>query len=215
MRISMGIAWLVIVAAEMLVGGTGIGYFVWNEWNNLNLANVIFAILTIGVVGMAARPRHRATAEARDLRGLAHGLPRSTGPLENLPGEGRQAGAGVRARSTSRSSRASSSASSATRAAARPPSSTSSPGLDTRERGHGDHGPPRGRGPERSTAAWCSRGHALMPWLSVMSNIAFAVKLALAGLEPHPGRRCTARSSSTWSASPARSTRSRRSSPAA
>jgi nitrate/nitrite transport system permease protein len=34
MRISMGIAWLVIVAAEMLVGGTGIGYFVWNEWNN-------------------------------------------------------------------------------------------------------------------------------------------------------------------------------------
>jgi nitrate/nitrite transport system permease protein len=53
MRISMGIAWLVIVAAEMLVGGTGIGYFVWNEWNNLSLTNVIFAILMIGVVGMA------------------------------------------------------------------------------------------------------------------------------------------------------------------
>jgi nitrate/nitrite transport system permease protein len=52
MRISMGIAWLVIVAAEMLVGGTGVGYFVWNEWNNLSLPNVIFAILTIGVVGM-------------------------------------------------------------------------------------------------------------------------------------------------------------------
>ena len=52
MRISIGIAWLVIVAAEMLVGGTGIGYFVWNEWNNLNLTNVIFAILVIGVVGM-------------------------------------------------------------------------------------------------------------------------------------------------------------------
>ncbi|GAB3184900.1 nitrate ABC transporter permease [Hydrogenophaga aquatica] len=52
MRISMGIAWLVIVAAEMLVGGTGIGYFVWNEWNNLSLTNVIFAILTIGLVGM-------------------------------------------------------------------------------------------------------------------------------------------------------------------
>jgi nitrate/nitrite transport system permease protein len=52
MRISMGIAWLVIVAAEMLVGGTGIGYFVWNEWNNLSLSNVIFAILMIGVVGM-------------------------------------------------------------------------------------------------------------------------------------------------------------------
>jgi nitrate/nitrite transport system permease protein len=53
MRISMGIAWLVIVAAEMLVGNLGIGYFVWNEWNNLSLANVIFAILAIGVVGMA------------------------------------------------------------------------------------------------------------------------------------------------------------------
>lgn len=52
MRISMGIAWLVIVAAEMLVGGTGIGYFVWNEWNNLSITNVIFAILMIGVVGM-------------------------------------------------------------------------------------------------------------------------------------------------------------------
>jgi nitrate/nitrite transport system permease protein len=51
-RISIGIAWLVIVAAEMLVGGTGIGYFVWNEWNNLNLTNVILAILVIGVVGM-------------------------------------------------------------------------------------------------------------------------------------------------------------------
>lgn len=52
MRISMGIAWLVIVAAEMLVGGTGIGYFVWNEWNNLSLTSVMFAILMIGLVGM-------------------------------------------------------------------------------------------------------------------------------------------------------------------
>ena len=52
MRISIGIAWLVIVAAEMLVGGTGVGYYVWNEWNNLDLTSVIFSILTIGVVGM-------------------------------------------------------------------------------------------------------------------------------------------------------------------
>jgi nitrate/nitrite transport system permease protein len=52
MRISMGIAWLVIVAAEMLVGGTGIGYFVWNEWNNLSLTNVMFAIGVIGITGM-------------------------------------------------------------------------------------------------------------------------------------------------------------------
>ncbi len=52
MRISMGISWLVIVAAEMLVGGTGIGYYVWNEWNNLDLSSVVFSILMIGIVGM-------------------------------------------------------------------------------------------------------------------------------------------------------------------
>jgi nitrate/nitrite transport system permease protein len=52
MRISMGIAWLVIVAAEMLIGGNGVGYFLWNEWNNLSLANVLFAVALIGVVGM-------------------------------------------------------------------------------------------------------------------------------------------------------------------
>jgi len=52
MRISIGIAWLVIVAAEMLVGGTGIGYFVWNEWNNLSITNIIVAILFIGFFGL-------------------------------------------------------------------------------------------------------------------------------------------------------------------
>ena len=52
MRISMGIAWLVIVAAEMLIGGTGLGYYERNEWNNLSLSNVIFEVLLIGLVGM-------------------------------------------------------------------------------------------------------------------------------------------------------------------
>ena len=52
LRIGIGLSWLAIVAAEMLVGGTGIGYFVWNEWNNLSITNVIIAILLIGVVGM-------------------------------------------------------------------------------------------------------------------------------------------------------------------
>ena len=52
MRISMGIAWLVIVAAEMLVGNLGIGYFVWNEWNNLSISNILTALLAIGLVGM-------------------------------------------------------------------------------------------------------------------------------------------------------------------
>jgi nitrate/nitrite transport system permease protein len=52
MRISIGIAWLVIVAAEMLVGGTGIGYWVWNQWNNLSIADIVIAILMIGLVGL-------------------------------------------------------------------------------------------------------------------------------------------------------------------
>ena len=52
LRISIGSAWVAIVAAEMLIGGTGIGYFVWNEWNNLQLTSVIFAILLTGFVGL-------------------------------------------------------------------------------------------------------------------------------------------------------------------
>lgn len=52
LRISIGIAWLVIVAAEILVGGSGIGYFVWNEWNNLKITSIITAILVIGLVGL-------------------------------------------------------------------------------------------------------------------------------------------------------------------
>ncbi len=52
MRISIGIAWLVIVAAEMVVGQSGIGYFVWNEWNNLQIASIIVAIVLIGAVGL-------------------------------------------------------------------------------------------------------------------------------------------------------------------
>jgi len=53
LRVSMGVAWLVIIAAEMLIGGRGIGYFVWNEWNNLNISNIIICILIIGLVGIA------------------------------------------------------------------------------------------------------------------------------------------------------------------
>lgn len=51
MRISMGTAWLVIVAAEMLLG-SGIGYFIWNEWNNLSLPNIFAAIIVIGFAGL-------------------------------------------------------------------------------------------------------------------------------------------------------------------
>lgn len=52
MRIALGIAWLVIVAAEMLIGGIGMGYLVWNEWNGLRLDNMLVAVIAIGFVGM-------------------------------------------------------------------------------------------------------------------------------------------------------------------
>jgi nitrate/nitrite transport system permease protein len=51
-RLSVGTAWLVIVAAEMLTGGVGIGFWVWDEWNNLNVQHIIVAIFVIGIVGL-------------------------------------------------------------------------------------------------------------------------------------------------------------------
>ena len=83
MRISIGIAWLVIVAAEMLVGGTGIGYFVWNEWNNLSITNVITAILVIGDGRHAARPDSRAHHAARDVSGVTLVVTCSISPAES------------------------------------------------------------------------------------------------------------------------------------
>ncbi|MFN3612126.1 nitrate ABC transporter permease [Tepidimonas sp.] len=52
-RLSVGTAWLVIVAAEMLTGGVGIGFWVWDEWNNLNVQHILVAIFVIGMVGLA------------------------------------------------------------------------------------------------------------------------------------------------------------------
>lgn len=51
-RLSIGVAWLVIVAAEMLTGGVGLGFWVWDEWNNLNVAHIIIAIFVVGFVGL-------------------------------------------------------------------------------------------------------------------------------------------------------------------
>ena len=51
-RLAIGVAWLVIVAAEMLTGGVGIGFWVWDEWNNLNVAHIIIAIFVVGIIGL-------------------------------------------------------------------------------------------------------------------------------------------------------------------
>lgn len=63
-RLSIGTAWLVIVAAEMLTGGVGIGFWVWDEWNNLNVPHIIIAIVVIGVVGLVLEQLLVALARA-------------------------------------------------------------------------------------------------------------------------------------------------------
>jgi len=51
-RLSIGTSWLVIVAEEMLTGGVGIGFWVWDEWNNLKVEHILIAIFVIGIVGL-------------------------------------------------------------------------------------------------------------------------------------------------------------------
>ncbi len=67
-RLSLGIAWLVIVASEMLTGTPGVGGFLWQEYNSLVYAHILLAILTIGIVGFVL-DRLMGIAEAR-LRAL-------------------------------------------------------------------------------------------------------------------------------------------------
>lgn len=63
-RLAVGTAWLVIVAAEMLSGGVGIGFWVWDEWNNLNVAHILIAIVVIGLVGLLLEAALVALARA-------------------------------------------------------------------------------------------------------------------------------------------------------
>jgi len=63
-RLSIGTAWLVIVAAEMLTGGVGIGFWLWDEWNNLNVPHILIAIVAIGVVGLLLEQALMALARA-------------------------------------------------------------------------------------------------------------------------------------------------------
>jgi nitrate/nitrite transport system permease protein len=51
LRIGVGLSWLAIVAAEMLTGGVGIGFFIWDAWNSSRLSDIIVALIYIGVVG--------------------------------------------------------------------------------------------------------------------------------------------------------------------
>ena len=51
LRIGVGLSWLAIVAAEMLTGGVGIGFFIWDAWNSSRLSDIMVALAYIGVVG--------------------------------------------------------------------------------------------------------------------------------------------------------------------
>ena len=51
LRIGIGLAWLAIVAAEMLTGGVGIGFFIWDAWNSSRLSDIFVALAYIGIVG--------------------------------------------------------------------------------------------------------------------------------------------------------------------
>ena len=52
-KLALGVAWLAIVASEMLTGGVGIGFWLWDEWNSLNMEHILIAILVIGLVGLS------------------------------------------------------------------------------------------------------------------------------------------------------------------
>ncbi len=51
LRIGIGLSWLAIVAAEMLIGGVGIGFFIWDAWNSSNISDIIVALIYVGLVG--------------------------------------------------------------------------------------------------------------------------------------------------------------------
>lgn len=53
LRIGVGLSWLAIVAAEMLVGGVGIGFFIWDAWNSSRISDIILALIYVGLIGFA------------------------------------------------------------------------------------------------------------------------------------------------------------------
>ena len=77
LRIGIGLSWLAIVAAEMLIGGVGIGFFIWDAWNSSRYHDIIVALVYIGIVGFVLdrivaavghhrHPRHRGATEESD-----------------------------------------------------------------------------------------------------------------------------------------------------
>ena len=68
LRIGIGLSWLAIVAAEMLTGGVGIGFFIWDAWNSSRISDIVVALVYIGGDGLRARPAGRADRPHRHAR---------------------------------------------------------------------------------------------------------------------------------------------------
>ena len=216
MRISIGIAWLVIVAAEMLVGGTGIGYFVWNEWNNLSITNVITAILLIGVVGMVLDQMLARAGAARDVPGVS-AMPNKFISIEGIAKRFPAAGGGTttvfedlwlsmqRGEFVCIIGHSGCGKTTVLNILA---------GLDAPSDGAVIVDNQAIEGPSLDRAV-IFQSHALLPWRTVMGNVAYAVSSKWRNWQG--ARRCASRrrNSSTSSASPAPSTSARPSFPAA
>ena len=117
-RLSLGLAWLVIVAAEMLTGTPGVGGFLWQEYNSLVYSHIILSVITIGAIGFVL-DRLMGVVEARVQERADGATSRSAASRSPIVTAARDH-ARARRRRPRRSTTASSSPSSATRARARP-----------------------------------------------------------------------------------------------
>ena len=134
LRIGIGLSWLAIVAAEMLTGGVGIGFFIWDAWNSSRLSDIVVALVYIGLVGFVldriVAARRAPSSRAAPRRTEEHDHERPICKIDHVAKtftRGAQADRGAATTSRWRSRRASTSRSSAIRAAASRRCSTSSP----------------------------------------------------------------------------------------
>ena len=196
-RLSIGVAWLVIVAAEMLTGGVGIGFWVWDEWNNLNVEHIIIAIFVVGIVGLVLEwtlMLRRAALQLR-VKPKGHIMKNRYVQIENvgMVFDTKQGPfVALQDIDLDLARRASSSRSSATPAAASRPCSTWSPGCSRPPPATCSAPSARSPGPGRS-AAVVFQNHSLLPWLTCFDNVHLAVERVFGATESEGAARASAR----------------------